>query len=59
VTKNKKHFQLMAFLENGTELKNKTSYKTPSLTPPPTGEGKRFFPQVYAATYEDRYPTVW
>jgi len=59
VTKDKKHFQLMAFLENGTELKNKTAYKTPPLTPPPTGEGKRFLPQVYAATYEDRYPTVW
>ena len=43
VTKDKKHFQLMAFLENEDELKNKTAY----------------FPKVYAIKYKDRYPTVW
>jgi hypothetical protein len=47
VTKNKQHFQLMAFLENGNELKNKSAYNT-SSQPSPTGEGVKLFSQVYA-----------
>ncbi len=44
LTKDRKYFQLMAFLEDSDDLQNKTAW---------------IFPQVYAWTYEDRYPTVY
>ncbi len=44
LTKDKKYFQLMAFLEDSDDLQNKTAW---------------IFPKVYAWTYEDRYPTVY
>ncbi len=44
LTKNRKHFQLMAFLEDSSDLQNKTAW---------------ILPKVYAWTYEDRYPTVY
>jgi prepilin-type N-terminal cleavage/methylation domain-containing protein len=48
LSKNDKYFQLMAFLENTDELKNKAKIEITWIVN-----------QVYAWTYEDRYPTVW
>ncbi len=44
LTKDRKYFQLMAFLEDSDDLQNKTAW---------------IFSQVYAWIYEDRHPTVY
>ncbi len=44
LTKDRKYFQLMAFLEDSDDLQNKTAW---------------ILPKVYAGTYEDRHPTVY